>query len=133
MAIENVDAIDERRSNTVRNRLFGLQFVCLTGDKWKILAICDPRSSIVQKTSRLSPIRCNKVAYLMIIEYFGHFSIKHKRRYLNSQRISVSRLKWQLSPLQSCFIGNKARGQKLVNDQPKYDTLLNKRYNCQRD
>ena len=48
MAIENVDAIDERRSNTVRNRLFGLQFVCLTGDKWKILAICDPHSSIVQ-------------------------------------------------------------------------------------
>ena len=36
------------RSNTVRNRLFGLQFVCLTGDKWKILAVCDPRSSIVQ-------------------------------------------------------------------------------------
>ena len=48
MAIENVDAIDERLSNTVRNRLFGLQFVCLTGDKWKILAICDPRSSVVQ-------------------------------------------------------------------------------------
>ena len=48
MAIEKVDAIDKRRSNTVRNRLFGLQFVCLTGDKWKILTICDPRSSIVQ-------------------------------------------------------------------------------------
>ena len=40
------------------------------------------------ESSRLSPIRCNKVAYLMIIEYFGHFSIKYKRRYLNSQRIS---------------------------------------------
>ena len=74
----------------------------------------------------------NKVAYLMIIEYFGHFTIKHKRPYLNSQRISVSRLKWQLSPLQSCFIGNKASGQCLSNDQPKYDTLLNKMYNCQR-
>ena len=72
MAIENVDAIDERRSNTVRNRLFGLQFVCLTGDKWKILAICDPRSSIVQ-----SLLDCRLSEYLMIIEYFGHFSIKH--------------------------------------------------------
>ena len=29
-------------------------------------------------------------------------------------------------------MGNKARGQWLVNDQPKYDTLLNKMYNCQR-
>ena len=36
------------------------------------------------------------------------------------------------SPLQSYFIENKARGQRLVNDQPKYDTLLNKMYNCQR-
>ena len=29
----------------------------------------------------------------------------------NWQRIPVSWLKWQLSPLQSCFIRNKARGQ----------------------
>ena len=58
----------------------------------------DLRSTFIDcsEPSQLSPIRCNKVAYLMIIEYFGHFSIKHKRRYLNSQRISVSRLKWQL-------------------------------------
>ena len=40
----------------------------------------DLRSTFIDcsEPSRLSPIRCNKVAYLMIIEYFGHFSIKHK-------------------------------------------------------
>ena len=132
MAIENVDAIDESRSNTVRNRLFGLQF-CLP-DWRQMVNSSDLRSTFIDcsEPSRLSPIRCNKVAYLMIIEYFGHFSIKHKQRYLNSQRISVSRLKWQLSPLQSCFIGNRARGQWLVNGQPIYDTLLTKMYNCQR-
>ena len=47
MLSTNVDQIPSE-TETVRNRLFGLQFVCLTGDKWKILAICDPRSSIVQ-------------------------------------------------------------------------------------
>ena len=86
--------------------------VCLP-DWRQMVNSSDLRSTFIDcsEPSRLSPIRCNKVAYLMIIEYFGHFSIKHKRRYLNSQRISVSRLKWQLSPLQSCYIGNKTRGQ----------------------
>ena len=40
----------------------------------------DLRSAFIDwsEPSQLSPIRYNKVAYLMIIEYFGHFSIKHK-------------------------------------------------------
>ena len=86
--------------------------VCLP-DWRQMVNSSDLRSTFIDclEPSRLSPIRCNKVAYLMIIEYFSHFSIKHKRRYLNSQRISVSRLKWQLSPLLSCYIGNKAHGQ----------------------
>ena len=110
MAIENVDANDERRSNTVRQTFWIA--VCLP-DWRQMVNSSDLRSTFIDCSapSRLSPIRCNKVANPMIIEYFGHFSIKHKRRYLNSQRISVSRLKLQLSPLQSCFIGNKARGQ----------------------
>ena len=62
MAIENVDAIDERRSNTVRNRLFGLQFV---PDGRQMENSSDLRSTFIDcsEPSRL-PIRCNKVAYL---------------------------------------------------------------------
>ena len=52
----------------------------------------DLRSTFIDcsEPSRLSPIRCNKVAYLMIIEYFGHFSIKHKRRYLNREQVEMA-------------------------------------------
>ena len=54
----------------------------------------DLRSTLIDcsEPSGLSPIRCNKVAYLMIIEYFGHFSIKHKRRYLNPCEILFYKL-----------------------------------------
>ena len=50
------------------------------------LAICDPRSPIVQS---LLDCRLSDYPYLMIIEYFGHFSMKHKRRYAEDIREQV--------------------------------------------
>ena len=84
MAIENVDAIDERRSNTVRNRLFRLQFVCLTGDKWKILAICDPRSSIVQSLldCRLSDV-INREYSNVFVKYVFYFTSEVDNIYIS--------------------------------------------------
>ena len=84
MAIENVDAIDERRSNTVRNRLFELQFVCLTGDKWKILAICDPRSSIVQSLldCRLSDV-INRGYSNVFVKYVFYFTSEVDNIYIS--------------------------------------------------
>ena len=61
VAIENVNIIDERRPKIVRNRLFD----CPTGDHWQsktlVIAMSDPRSSIVKRVfdCRISGMETN--------------------------------------------------------------------------
>ena len=79
---------------------FLIAVCCLTGNKWQsktlFLAICDPHSSIFSECFQLPPVQYDKGAYFMVIEIVWSFLHKTLATiYLNLQRMSLSRLKWQ--------------------------------------